>query len=147
MRISETFLAPAAPEAVFDYMTDPSNLASWQTSKTLVERLTEGPTRLGSRVRERTKPPGGREFEQIVEFTEFDRPRRFHVHVVEGPYPIDGTWSLEPHEAGTQVTFVAEGELRGWMRFLAPLASRGIARQFAGYHRNVCRNLAQAATA
>lgn len=141
MRISETFVAPAPPEVVFDYMTDPANLASWQTTKTLVEPLTDGPTRLGSRVRERTKPPGAREFEQIVEFTEFDRPRRFHVHIVEGPYPIDGTWSLEPHAAGTQVTFVAEGELIGWMRYVSPLAGRAIARQFAGYHRNLCRNL------
>lgn len=146
MRISETFVAAAPPEVVFDYMTDPANLARWQTSKTLVEPLTEGPMRLGTRVRERTKPPGAREFEQIVEFTAFDRPRRFHVHVVEGPYPIDGTWSLQPHQAGTQVTFVAEGELRGWLRYVSPLAQRAIARQFAEYHRNLCRNLAQAAT-
>jgi carbon monoxide dehydrogenase subunit G len=146
MRITETFVVQAAPEVVFDYMTDPANLASWQTTKTLVEPLTDGPTRQGSRVRERTKPPGAREFEQVVEFTEFDRPRRFHVHVVEGAYPIDGTWSLEPRADGTEVTFVAEGELRGWMRHVAPVAQRVIARQFAEYHRNLCRNLAQAAT-
>jgi uncharacterized protein YndB with AHSA1/START domain len=136
-----------SPEVVFDYMTDPANLASWQTSKTLVEPLTEGPTRLGSRVRERTKPPGGREFEQIVEFTEFDRPHRFHVHIVDGPYPIDGTWSLQPHGAGTEVTFVAEGELRGWMRFVAPVVQRAIARQFQEYHRNLCRNLERSRSA
>ena len=143
MRISETFVAPAPPEVVFDYMTDPANLAHWQTTKTLVEPLTEGPTRVGSRVRERTKPPGGREFEQVVEFTEFDRPRRFHVHIVEGPYPIDGSWSLRPHGDGTEVTFVAEGELTGWMRWITPLAARVIGRQFAGYHRNLCRNVAE----
>jgi uncharacterized protein YndB with AHSA1/START domain len=141
MRISETFVAAAPPEVVFDYMTDPANLASWQTSKTLVEPLTEGPTRVGSRVRERTKPPGGREFEQIVEFTEFDRPRRFHVHIVEGDYPIDGTWSLQPHGDGSEVTFVAEGELTGWMRWITPIAQRMIARQFAEYHRNLCLNV------
>jgi uncharacterized protein YndB with AHSA1/START domain len=141
MRISEKFVASAPPEVVFDYMTDPANLASWQTSKTLVEPLTEGPTRVGSRVRERTKPPGGREFEQIVEFTEFDRPRRFHVHIVEGAYPIDGTWSLQAKGDGTEVTFVAEGELTGWMRWITPIAQRVIGRQFAEYHRNLCRNL------
>jgi uncharacterized protein YndB with AHSA1/START domain len=141
VRISETFVAPAPPEIVFDYMTDPAKLASWQSSKTLVEPLTDGPTRLGTRVRERTKPPGGREFEQIVEFTEFDRPRRFHVHIVEGPQPIDGTWTLKPEGDHTEVTFVAEGELRGAMRFLAPVVKRLMARQFADYHRNLCRNI------
>jgi uncharacterized protein YndB with AHSA1/START domain len=72
VRISETFVVAASADVVFDCMTDASKLASWQTSKTLVEPLTEGPTRLGTRVRERTKPPRGKEFEQVVEFTEFD---------------------------------------------------------------------------
>jgi hypothetical protein len=96
---------------------------------------------LGTRVRERTKPPGGKEFEQIVEFAEFDRPRRFRVHIVEGPQPIDGTWAFKPEGAGTKVSFVAEGELRGAMRFIAPIVQRLIARQFAGYHRNLRDNL------
>jgi uncharacterized protein YndB with AHSA1/START domain len=141
MRISQTFVAAAPPELVFDYMTDPSNLAKWQTSKTLVEPLTEGPTRLGTRVRERTKPPGAREFEQIVEFTEFERPKRFHVHIVEGPYPIDGTWTLEREGTNTRVTFTAEGELHGLMGFVGPIFRKLMARQFAEYHRKLCQNV------
>lgn len=65
MRIEETFSVNWSPEAVFDYMTDPANLASWQTSKTFVEQLTDGPPGLGARFREGTRPPGGREFEQV----------------------------------------------------------------------------------
>jgi hypothetical protein len=106
-----------------------------------VQQLTEGPPRLGTRVRERTKPPGGKEFEQVVEFAEFDRPRRFRAHVVEGPYPVDGAWSLEPEGAGTRVHFAAEGRLRGAMRLLEPVTGRVVARQFAGYHRNLRRNV------
>jgi uncharacterized protein YndB with AHSA1/START domain len=145
MRIEETFVVARPPEIVFDYMVDPANLAAWQTSKTLVEPLSEGPTRLGSRVRERTKPPGAREFEQIVEFTEFDRPHRFHVHVVEGPQPVDGTWTFAPEGDGTRVRFAAAGELRGPMRLLGPVVARAMARQFAGYHRTLRANLETAA--
>ena len=141
MRITETFAVDRPAEAVFDYMTDPANLMAWQTSKTSVEQLTPGPPARGTRVRERTKPPGAKEFEQVVEFTEFERPRRFHVHIVEGPYPIDGTWSFEPDGTGTRVHFVAEGELHGVMRLLAPLIGRMMARQFAGYHRRLRSNL------
>jgi uncharacterized protein YndB with AHSA1/START domain len=141
VRFSETFVVGAAPEAVFDYMTNPANLRDWQTSKTSVQQLSDGPPGLGTRVRERTKPPGAREFEQVVEFTEFDRPRRFHVHIVEGPQPIDGTWTLEPDGDRTRVVFVAEGELRGPTRFIAPILQRVMARQFAHYHRNLCDNL------
>jgi uncharacterized protein YndB with AHSA1/START domain len=145
VRITESFVAAAPPELVFDYMTDPSNLSSWQTSKTLVEPLTEGPTRRGTRVRERTKPPGGKEFEQIVEFTEFDRPTRFRVHIAEGPYPIDGTWTFKPDGGLTEVTFTAEGELHGLLRFIEPIVKRLMARQFADYHRKLCRNVDQLA--
>ena len=93
VRITETFVVDAAPEVVFDYVTNPSNLRAWQTSKTSVEQLTDGPPGIGTRVRERTKPPGGKEFEQVVEFTEFDRPTRFHVHIVEGPSRSTGRGS------------------------------------------------------
>jgi hypothetical protein len=106
-----------------------------------VEQLTDGAPGLGTRVRERTKPPGGKEFEQIVEFTEFERPLRVHMHIVEGPYPIDGTWSFEPDGDGTRVRFVAAGEARGVMRVLQPVAKLVIARQMAGYHRNLRRNV------
>jgi uncharacterized protein YndB with AHSA1/START domain len=141
MRINETFVVGATPEVVFDYVTNPSNLRDWQTSKTSVQQLSDGPPGLGTRVRERTKPPGGKEFEQIVEFTEFDRPRRLHVHIVEGPQPIDGTWTFEPEGAGTKVAFEAEGELRGSMRFLGPIVQRLMAREFASYHRTLRDNL------
>jgi len=141
MRIEQTFFVSRPREVVFDYLTNPSNLADWQTSKTSVEPLTDGAPRLGTRVRERTKPPGGKEFEQIVEFTEFDRPVRVHAHIVEGPYPIDGTWSFESDGDGTRVHFVAEGELRGVMRVLQPVTRFVMGRQMAGSHRNLRRNV------
>ena len=141
MRIEETFHVARTPEDVFDYVTDPAHLAEWQTTKTSVEPLTEGPPGLGTRVRERTKPPGAREFEQVVEFSEFDRPRRFGLHIVEGPHPVDGAYTFTPEAGGTRVNFVAEGELRGFLRVLGPLAGRMMSRQFAGYHRNLRENL------
>jgi uncharacterized protein YndB with AHSA1/START domain len=141
MRTEEAFVVDRPPELVFDYMTNPANLAAWQTSKTSVEQITDGPPGIGTRVRERTKAPGRKEFEQIVEFTQFDRPRRFRVHVVEGPVPVDGTWTLEPLANGTRVHFVAEGELSGPMRILQPLLQRMVSRQFAGYHRLLKSNI------
>jgi uncharacterized protein YndB with AHSA1/START domain len=75
VHIEHTFVVAASPEAVFDFMTDPGNLAKWQTTKTRVEPLSDGPPRKGYRVREWTKPPRGREFEQVVEFAVFERPR------------------------------------------------------------------------
>jgi len=50
-------------------------------------------------------------------------------------------WSFEPDGSGTRVHFVADGQLRGVMRLLEPVVSRVMARQFAGYHRNLRRNV------
>jgi uncharacterized protein YndB with AHSA1/START domain len=141
VRIEQTFAVASSPESVFDYLTDPGNLAEWQTSKTRVELLTAGPPREGYRVREWTKVPGRKEFEQVVEFTQFVRPSRVHTHIVEGPQPIDGTWVFSDAGDGTRVDFVAEGPLRGPMRIAEPIIKRMIDRQFRGYHENLRRNI------
>jgi len=103
MRVEQGFFIQRPPDAVFDYITDPSKLASWQTSKTSVEQLDGGPPGRGTRVRERTKGPGGREFEQVVEFAAFDRPTLFRVEIAEGPYPVDGEWALAPEGESRRV--------------------------------------------
>lgn len=141
MRIEESFTVGRPPEVVFDYLTDPATLADWQTTKTSVEQLTPGPPGKGTRFREVTKPPGGKAFEQITELTEFDRPSRVTAHIVEGPYPVDGTWTFAPADGGTEVHFVAEGELTGLLGRLGPIARALMARQFAGYHRRLRENL------
>src|SRR4051812_42035702 len=141
MRLEQTFTVARSPEAVFDYLTDAANLAAWQTSKTSVEQITPGPPGPGTRIRERTKPKVGKEFEQVVEFTGFERPRLLHTHIVEGPLPVDGTWTFEPDGGGPRVRFVADGGLSGPMRLMAPVLRRLLDRDFAGYHANLRHNL------
>ena len=142
MRFEQRVQIRRPPEQVFDYVTDPANLAAWQTHKTRVEPLSDAPPGPGTRIREWTKPPGMKEFEQLVEFTEFERPSRLHVHIVEGPQPVDGTWTFTADGAGgTDLRCIVEGELRGPARFFGPLVARGMARQFRGYHEQLRKNL------
>jgi uncharacterized protein YndB with AHSA1/START domain len=141
MRIEESFTVGREPETVFDYLVDPATLPEWQTTKSAVQQLTPGPPAQGTRFREVTDPPGGKPFEQVTELTEFDRPRRVTVHVVEGPHPVDGTWTFEPIDGGTAIRFVAAGELSGLLGRLGPVARMLLARQFAAYHRKLRANL------
>jgi uncharacterized protein YndB with AHSA1/START domain len=141
MRIEESFTVGREPERVFDYLVDPATLPDWQTTKTSVHQLTPGPPGLGTRFREVTRPPGGKEFEQLTELTEFDRPRRVTVHIVEGPHPVDGTWTFEPLDGGTVVSFLAEGEMSGLLGRLGPIGRGLLSRQFAAYHRKLRENL------
>ncbi len=141
MRIEQSFRVGSDPETLFDYLADPDRLPEWQTTKVAVEAITPGPVGQGSRFRERTKGPGGREFEQVTEFAEFDRPRKLRVTIVEGPVPVDGTWTLSPAAEGTRVDFLAEGELSGLARLAQPLLAKLTARQFARYHALLKRNV------
>ena len=141
MRIEQTFKVRRPPADVFGYMTDPANLADWQPSKVSVQPLSDGPPRLGYRVKERTKI-GLRQWDQIVEFTEFEPGRAFSTHIVEGSVPVDGRWTFDDDGAGgTTVRFVAEGALTGPMRLAQPLIRAGIARSFRQYHDLLARNV------
>jgi ligand-binding SRPBCC domain-containing protein len=134
--IAEDLLVGAPPEDVFAFMSDPAHLAEWQTVKTSVRPLDDGPPRLGLRVHEVSKV-GPRRWEQVVEVTEFDPCRAFAVRVVEGP-PSQGRWTMEPHEGGTRLHFEAAFEAPGP---LAPVMRPVLARQFRGYHRNLRERL------
>jgi uncharacterized protein YndB with AHSA1/START domain len=66
----------ARPRAsVFEHVSDPSKLATWQTSTVSAVPETPGPIGLGSRVREVHRAPGGKELASLVEVSEFERDR------------------------------------------------------------------------
>ena len=136
LRIDQTFSVSRPPEEVFAFMIAPENLAKWQTIKTHVTPLTEGPTRLGSRFREGNKV-GPRRWEQVVEVVEFDPGRVFGVKVTEGP-ASSGRWTMEPDGSGSRVEFEADFTGPQW---LAPILTRLMARQFRGYHENLRREV------
>jgi uncharacterized protein YndB with AHSA1/START domain len=141
MRIEQTFTVRRPPSEVFAFMVEPANLKRWQPSKVSVEPLTDGPPRQGYRIKERTKA-GLRQWDQVVEFTEFEPGRALTTHIVEGPTPVDGRWTFEDDGAGgTRGHFVASGELTGVMGLLEPLVRRGIARSFRHYHELLAREV------
>ena len=136
MHIEDTFMIRRAPEDVFAFMVEPANLTRWQTVKTYVTPLVDGPPRQGYRVREGTKV-GPREWDQVVEFTEFRPGRAFGVEVVEGPHS-NGRWTMEPEGDGTRLHFSADFD---GPRLLAPVMRRIISRQFHGYHEKLRHQL------
>jgi uncharacterized protein YndB with AHSA1/START domain len=116
---------------VFGYATDPDRLASWQTNTVSSEKLDEGPMRVGTRLREVHRAPGGKELESVVEVSEYERDRSFALRVVEG-VPVHAQMTFEPAGDGTLMRFRGHGELSGAMRLAQPLLRRTLQRQFAG---------------
>ena len=119
---------------VFAYVTDPAKLATWQTNTVAVEQLTDGPVRVGTRLRETHSAPGGRRLKSLVEVSAIERDRLFALRIVDGPLPVDGRFELASTGAGsTRIEVHGSGAARGALRLAAPLLSRVLRRQFANH--------------
>jgi uncharacterized protein YndB with AHSA1/START domain len=116
---------------VFRYVTDPALLGTWQTNTVSAEVEGGGPLRLGSRLREVHRAPGGKQVPSLVEVTEWEPERRFALEVVEGT-PVHAQMTFEPVGEATVFRFRAHGMLTGALRLAQPLLQIALRRQFRG---------------
>ena len=111
------------PEEVFAYLDDLSRHGEWQTQIESVRVDTDGPTRVGTRVTEKRKVPGGaREF--TYEITEHEPPRLAAFEVQNGPVRPFGRITIEPSGAGSRYTLELDFKGVGLGKLIAPLARR-----------------------
>jgi uncharacterized protein YndB with AHSA1/START domain len=116
-------------EEVFGFATDPSRLAEWQTNTVSAVPEEPGPMRVGTRIREVHRAPGGKRLESLVEVAELEPDRVFALRVIEGT-PIHARIVFDSHAGGTTVAFTAHGGLTGAQRLLEPLIGWALRRQF-----------------
>ncbi len=118
------------PEEVFAFATDPAQLPRWQTNAVSAVPEEPGPLRVGSRLREVHRGPGGREIESLVEVSALEPDRAFALRMLEGPLPVDADLHFEPAGAGTRLRFRVHGQPGGAKRLLQPLLRLALKRQF-----------------
>jgi uncharacterized membrane protein len=122
--IRESVEIDKPPEEVFAYLDDVERHGEWQEDIVDVERVTEGPTRQGTRVRETRHVPGGNR-SMMYEVTAHDPPRQSSFRVLDGPIRAVGTISVEPAGDGTKsrVTIAMDFEGNGIAgKMLLPIA-------------------------
>ena len=100
------------PEVVFDMVADERNEPRYNPRLREVEKITAGPIGKGTRFRARTAGRG-RGVEMIIEFTEFDRPRRLASLTRLGSMDIDYYLTFEPTAYGTRMRWCGELRPRG----------------------------------
>lgn len=114
---------------VFAYAADPATMPRWQGEVLEAEPLSEGPLRVGSRVRG-VGSFLGRRIETTIEITAFEPGRRFTFTSVAGPVKSTNSFTFEPVDRGTKVTETVESELAGLFGLADPLLGRVLSRQF-----------------
>jgi uncharacterized protein YndB with AHSA1/START domain len=111
------------PEVVFPYVIDPRSFPTWQPA--VVDGALDREVSVGAICTTRRKI-GGRAREIHSRITEYDPPRRWADHGVDGPIrgivsvdvtPLDG-------EARSHVTITIDFEAHGIGRLLVPLVVR-----------------------
>jgi uncharacterized protein YndB with AHSA1/START domain len=122
------------PGEVFEYVTDPAKLASWQTNT--VSAVPDRPMGLGTKIREVHRAPGGRQIATVVEVVEYEPPHVFGMRIIEG-VPVHGRIMFEPVDAGTWFRFRVYTEPTGITRIAQPLIQAILRWQFDKH----CTNL------
>jgi uncharacterized protein YndB with AHSA1/START domain len=117
------------PAEMFAYVTDPTKLATWQTNTVSAVPETDGPVRVGSRIREVHRAPGGKRIEELVEVAEYEPDRVLELRNIEGP-PVQGRITLEPTERGTRFRFRVYAQPTGATRIVEPLLRVIVKRNF-----------------
>ena len=106
MRAELTIEIARAPEEVFAYLTDVSNLPAWQAG---VQNATLGDGRI-----EESRSLLGRQLQTTLEIVENEEPHLFTLHALDSPIPFTVRHELEPADGGTLLTVSAEGDVPGF---------------------------------
>jgi uncharacterized membrane protein len=110
--ISESIEIDRRPEDVFAYLDDVERHGEWQEQIVGVERQDDGPLRVGSRVTETRRVPGG-DRTMTYEITEHNPPRESSFRVLDGPIRAEGTISIEPIGEGSRSKLTITIDFKG----------------------------------
>ena len=133
-------------EEVFAYIDQLDRHTEWQSSLVSAKVETEGATRVGTRVVERRKVPGGAR-DIPYEITEHEPPRKASFRGTGGPVRPVGTVTVEPvGESSSRMTTQLELEGHGIGKLFAIFARRQAAREVPESHQKI-KELLESGTA
>ncbi|HET6944610.1 MAG TPA: SRPBCC family protein [Gaiellaceae bacterium] len=115
------------PVEVFDYLTDVSNLPSWQSGVHGAELI--GEPGAGAKIQEH-RHLLGRELRTTLQIEEYERPRLFVLRALDSPVPFSVRHVLEANGNGTRLTVTGEGDAGMLPGFALGIIARRAEKQF-----------------
>jgi uncharacterized protein YndB with AHSA1/START domain len=134
VKITDSIHIDRPVDEVFEVLTDPDALPSWQPTTVDVVRGRTGPLAVGERFQEVHASLGMR-MTSTFEVAQYEPSTVFELRTIDGPLPLDGRWTLSPNGGGTRLEFVGECEVRGPLRLARRPLARSLTRRFRRYHR------------
>jgi uncharacterized protein YndB with AHSA1/START domain len=133
IRSSVTVDKPAS--TVFDYMVEPSNQLHWSPNFLSLDREEPGPNDLGKRFTGTIKKFGTLN----LEYSEFERPRRFTMATDHKMGHFTHTFTFEPLGNATVVRQEIGFAPRGSAKLIAPFLKPGLQKMAVGVDREIER--------
>jgi carbon monoxide dehydrogenase subunit G len=123
VRAELTIEIARTPEEVFDYLTEVSNLPTWQSGVHTARRE-------GDRIFE-SRHLLGRELSTTLAIEAEERPRIFAIRALDSPVPFTVRHELEPEgSGGTRLHVLGEGDAGMLPGFAAGIMARRAEKQF-----------------
>jgi uncharacterized membrane protein len=128
-RAEHTVVVGRPADEVFGFLTDVSNVPSWQSGSIEVHPP-DGSLAVGTTYVQVLKFLG-RRIETTLEVTEFEPGRRFALKTRSGPVPFEVRHTLEPADGdgATRLHVELEGEPGGFFKLADALVERNAQRQ------------------
>jgi len=111
MRVEREVVLPTTPEEAWGVLMDWERQADWMLDADRVEVVSPHREGVGVRLKVRTRILGIAAFDEPMEVTGWDPPRRLEIR--HGSLVVGlGVWQLEPVEGGTRFTWSEDVRLR-----------------------------------
>jgi uncharacterized membrane protein len=132
--IKHSIVIDRPAEEVFAYLDQLDRHGEWQDSLLSAKVETEGPTRVGTRVVERRKVPGGAR-DIPYEITEHEPPRKASFRGTAGPVRPVGTVTVDPiGQSSSRMSLELELEGHGIGKLFAIPARHQAAKEVPASH-------------
>ncbi len=109
-------------EDVFDYVADECNEPSYNAQMRLAEKISDGPIGVGTQFRAEVVS-GGRPVSMVIEFIEYERPRRLVSKTTMSSMDIAYTLTFKPVREGTRMRWSGEIQPHGMVKLMGPLVA------------------------
>jgi uncharacterized membrane protein len=115
------------PADVAAYAADPNNTPEWYANIRSVSWLTPPPVTVGSRM-DFVATFLGRRIAYTYEVVELVPGERLVMRTADGPFPMETTYTWEPHPDGTRMTLRNRGRPSGFAKMTAPMMEAAMRR-------------------
>ena len=106
-RFEKSIFINRPQKEVFEYATDPTRNAEWQSQTVSAEWASAGPPGVGSKIKSVVKL-FGREMAGGAEVTQWEPYHAFSFKGSGGGFEVEGKLRFEPKENGTQLTLYGQ---------------------------------------